>query len=284
MSKRFQEGGFKRHPLSAAWGDMPENELLALAEDIKRHGQKDTVIMHEGMVLDGWHRCQACQIAGVAVRIMDFPDDGDPWSYVRSKNDFRRHSSASMRAAAALKYNELRPAGNPNFAPAPKSENPSKNAGSAYVATLPNREPDDKDLASLAKEARVSQRTMVDAHAAKKAGLLDDVANGTKSASKAAKEARGTTEKKPTPLEKAQARIKELEAILAEREQVIRDLREALESDDDSRASDAEQKAKFEQLRAEKRALESQLAEKTALVNQWQREAKGLRKKLGIKV
>ena len=92
--------GLRRHPLSEAWGNMPEGQLLELAEDIKHNGQKDAVVMYEGLVLDGWHRCQGCQIAGVDVRTIDYQGT-NPIAYVISKNAHRRSQTASQRAAAS---------------------------------------------------------------------------------------------------------------------------------------------------------------------------------------
>jgi hypothetical protein len=42
--------GFIRHPLSELWGNMPDEALIDLAEDIKQNGQKEAVVMYEGMV------------------------------------------------------------------------------------------------------------------------------------------------------------------------------------------------------------------------------------------
>ena len=93
---------FRRHPLSEAWGDMPEKALLELAADIGENGQKDAVVMFEDMVLDGWHRCQGCQIAGVEIRTKDYQGN-NPVAYVISKNAHRRSQTASQRAEAVVR-------------------------------------------------------------------------------------------------------------------------------------------------------------------------------------
>lgn len=269
---------WKQHPLSAAYPPMSDDEFEAFRADILENGLKDAVVIFEGQVLDGWHRVQACQGTKIEIRTKDYKGD-DPGGYVISKNGHRRHNTKSQLAGSALKVREISPRGNPNFRNTEKSEKPSKNAASANVRS-------ERTLGEIAKEAGVSKSVMADANTAKKGGKLDEVISGKKSAREAAKEVRGTesnppAEPKLSPLDKAKARIRKLEKLLAEREEIIRDLREALESEEDSRLCDADQKIKFEQLRAEKRALESQLREKTGLVNQWQREALALRKKLG---
>lgn len=284
MNKRTQTHGFIRHPLSQAWGDMPDQEVMALAEDIAKNGQKDSVVMFEGMVLDGWHRCQACQIAGVPVRVIDFPEGGDPYAYVTSKNNFRRHSSASMRAAAALKVAEMRPRGNPNFPTNEKTENPSKNAGSDKGATLPHREEKSRGLEDLAKEAGVSKRTMKDANAAKKAGLLDDVATGKKSASAAAKEARAKDgkgkEKPPSPTDKLKAELAQAKEQIAYLEESIDNLKDEIDLKSWAELDKNEQVQELERLQRQVRTLESQRDEYQNEANQWKREALALRRKV----
>lgn len=71
-----QPGGFTRHPLSAAFGDMPADEFAELVRDIKRNGQiSDIVKAADGSILDGWHRYRACLQAGIKPRI-------EPFSYI----------------------------------------------------------------------------------------------------------------------------------------------------------------------------------------------------------
>jgi hypothetical protein len=53
-----------QHPLSAAFPAMSADDFAALVEDIKVNGQREPVIVFEGMVLDGWHRYSACVAAG----------------------------------------------------------------------------------------------------------------------------------------------------------------------------------------------------------------------------
>ena len=96
MNVQIARSGFERHPLSEAWGSMAEDQLLELAEDIKYNGQKDDVMMFEGKVLDGWHRCQGCQIAGIDVRAANY-QGSNPVAYVISKNAHRRNQSVPSR-------------------------------------------------------------------------------------------------------------------------------------------------------------------------------------------
>lgn len=95
----------KRHKLSKAWGSMPMASMDELRDDIKAHGLRDPVVVHEGEILDGWHRYSACVAAGIEPDEVDFdPDlDGDPIDFVISKNAYRRHLKAKDRARIVLR-------------------------------------------------------------------------------------------------------------------------------------------------------------------------------------
>ncbi|SAK88679.1 hypothetical protein AWB77_04810 [Caballeronia fortuita] len=150
---------FKRHPLSAAFPTFAQEDLAALAEDIRQFGQRESGLMLDGMVLDGWNRYCACQLAGIEFNWIEFDDehpDVDPVAFVLSKNLHRRHLTASQRAAAVVACAQWAPAGNPNLAPGAR--------------LMTNSE--------LAREADVSPRTISHAKAAHEAGLGDAVIAG----------------------------------------------------------------------------------------------------------
>lgn len=63
----------QRHPLSAAFGDMPAREFAELVRDIKRNGLIVAIVKaDDGRILDGWHRYRACIRAGVVPRFEPF--------------------------------------------------------------------------------------------------------------------------------------------------------------------------------------------------------------------
>lgn len=100
----------KQHPLSALFPAMPPDQLLALAKDIKKNGLRQSIVMFEGQVLDGWHRYQACKIAGVACR-EDKYSGSDPAGFARSCNWHRRDMTASQRALTEVELSQWAPAG-----------------------------------------------------------------------------------------------------------------------------------------------------------------------------
>jgi hypothetical protein len=91
----------KRHPLSALFSrcDLQGEDLRNLADDIKTNGQLLPITIHEGMVLDGWNRFQACRMAEVEPVTMPLGHGIDPWEFVKSSNMLRRHMSPAERVA-----------------------------------------------------------------------------------------------------------------------------------------------------------------------------------------
>ena len=253
-----------RHPLSAAWGNMPEEELFELAEDIKAHGCKESVVLFQGMVLDGWHRAQACQIAGIKIPTREFDPEveGDPRVFVKERNAFRRHLTPAMKAHALVRIAEY------NYAP-------------GVVHAVHSR-------AEIAKEAGVSKRMVQNVVAAEKAGFGDEIASGAMTPGAAVKKIRENrnpsssrpVEKKPSKdqqhivdLNIEIADLREKNAVLAAEAQGLADL-----------ALDEQERAKkFSDLYRQIDTLESQRDEWMATSNSWQKEAMRLRKQLGYK-
>jgi hypothetical protein len=131
-----------QHPLSAAFPAMSADDFQALKDDIEVNGQREPVMLYEGMVLDGWHRYRACVELGLKPQQFTFGDT-DPVAFVKSQNLHRRHLTASQRAAAVVACSAWVPSniGRPRGAPG------------ASLGTVSTK-------AELAKEAHVSERTM----------------------------------------------------------------------------------------------------------------------------
>ena len=91
------------HPYANVFPMMAPQEQMALAGDIRAHGLRNKIVMHEGMILDGRNRYEACKMAPVDPEFTDF-DGPDALAFVISANLHRRHLDTSQRAmvAAAL--------------------------------------------------------------------------------------------------------------------------------------------------------------------------------------
>jgi hypothetical protein len=169
----------KRHPLSAAFPSMPDQDLAELIDDIQTFGQRESGVVLDGMVLDGWHRYQACQRLGVEFNYVDFEyeyPDTDPVAFVMSRNAFRRQMTSSQRAAAIVACSNWRSSGRTEDS-APRAAVANDN-NPAPGAALTN--------ADMAKAAGVGQRTIRQAKAAERVGLGDAVRDGTISAKQGA--------------------------------------------------------------------------------------------------
>jgi len=75
---------------------MDDDNLDALAEDIRANGLQCPVEVMGGRILDGRRRYMACSLAGVEPDIIEVSPD-DPVSYVLSLNLHRRHLTPSQR-------------------------------------------------------------------------------------------------------------------------------------------------------------------------------------------
>ena len=92
---------FSIHPACALFPMMDADALGELAQDIRANGLKHPVIVHDGVVLDGRNRLEACRMAGVSLRFEEWDGDGDPLVWIISTNLHRRHLTTSQRAMVA---------------------------------------------------------------------------------------------------------------------------------------------------------------------------------------
>lgn len=91
------------HPFALLFPRMSPNELVELAEDIKKNGQRDPIIvMPDGKILDGLNRQDACNMARRVPVVEIFKgNEQEAFELVVSKNLTRRHLTSSQRAAIA---------------------------------------------------------------------------------------------------------------------------------------------------------------------------------------
>lgn len=261
----------KQHPLSAAFPSMSDEDFATLKADIAAHGQREPIIVHEGMVLDGWHRYRACADLGIKPQQFTFDASADPVAFVLSNNLHRRHLTPSQRAAAIVACADY-----------------GSHGGNRKVqgATLP-LDPAKPKVDDLAKAAQVAPRLIKDAAVAKKAGLLDEVKDGTISASAAADMARGKEPKKPKrtlnlPEEQPAADDQLIEAqhTISELAQENDELRDklAVESLMDSEEAKTQTLETIQELRDRVRVLEAENAALKVSRDTYQREASEAKK------
>lgn len=98
---------FPFHPLANLFPLLEGDDFAALVASIAANGQREAVVLHEGLVLDGRNRQRACKAAGVDCRYAMLADGISPLQFVIDKNLRRRHLNESQRAFVAAKLANL---------------------------------------------------------------------------------------------------------------------------------------------------------------------------------
>lgn len=95
------------HPAACLFPLMADDELVALADDIKQNGLRQPIVLDgDGRLLDGRNRLAACERAGVEPAFVTVNGD-DAVGLVVSMNVARRSLSSSQRAIAAAEAWDL---------------------------------------------------------------------------------------------------------------------------------------------------------------------------------
>lgn len=89
------------HPAADLFPMLDAGEMGELAEDIKARGLIEAIVLDaDGRIIDGRNRLEACAIAGVEPRFIEYMGD-DVIGYIISKNLRRRHLNQSQKALIA---------------------------------------------------------------------------------------------------------------------------------------------------------------------------------------
>jgi len=98
------------HPIANIFPMLPESDLAALADDIKRFGQRDEILVFQNKILDGRNRWTACQRIGVEPRTREFSGTrAEALRYVWSTNFHRRHLTSSQAGMAIAERKKIDP-------------------------------------------------------------------------------------------------------------------------------------------------------------------------------
>lgn len=90
---------YDQHPVAIALmpGGMDSNEFDAFCDDVQSRGILFPATLHEGKVLDGWHRYRAHRRTGQPISFITY-EGNDPAGYIASVNVLRRKLSSLQRA------------------------------------------------------------------------------------------------------------------------------------------------------------------------------------------
>ncbi len=97
----------KIHPFALMFPQMTDEEISALAKDIRKNGLVHPILMFEGKILDGRNRYLACQKAGIKPKTENFTGTRtEAFERVISLNFTRRHLTTPQKAVLALQILE----------------------------------------------------------------------------------------------------------------------------------------------------------------------------------
>ncbi|MCX5278349.1 MULTISPECIES: ParB N-terminal domain-containing protein [Streptomyces] len=176
------ENNIELHPTTALFPMLDEEEIQALADDIREHGLDNPVVLDStGRVLDGKNRLRACEIAGVEPDYATYDGD-DTRRYVLSANKQRRNLTKGQLAMITAKACSF-------------SEHEQRPLGEQSVRSLSEQ--------SGVSTGRIGQASMVLRHAP---DLADAVINGTMGLN----EAYSVAQKNKAQAESAEAQLARL--------------------------------------------------------------------------
>jgi ParB-like chromosome segregation protein Spo0J len=89
------------HPLCAMFPWLPDDEMASFVESVRELGLLEPICLtHDGLVIDGKIRLEACRRAGVEPRFRTLGADEDLPAFAMSANLLRKHLSKGQRAMA----------------------------------------------------------------------------------------------------------------------------------------------------------------------------------------
>jgi N6-adenosine-specific RNA methylase IME4 len=95
---------YRIHPAAEIFIEMDQPTLAALAEDMNKHGQRETIKVKGDYVVDGRARLMAANDAGIEPRFEELNiSEQEVADYIASENYHRKHMAASQLAMAAAR-------------------------------------------------------------------------------------------------------------------------------------------------------------------------------------
>ena len=103
-------GDLARHPMSEAYPEMSPDEFDTLLRSMIENGYDPNfpIMLHEGQIVDGWHRYRAAMKANIEPVVVEW--QGDPKrlrDFIIYANSTRRHLSKAAHAQALIRMREL---------------------------------------------------------------------------------------------------------------------------------------------------------------------------------
>lgn len=122
------------HPFANLFPLMLGEDGDALGESMQVNGQREQIVMLDGLILEGRNRAIQCKKRGLTPRIRHFDsarDGADPLQFVIDLNINRRHLTESQRAMAAARIATMRQGERTDLSGEPSANLPKVDQSSA---------------------------------------------------------------------------------------------------------------------------------------------------------
>src|SRR5262249_36506084 len=106
FSLRLRNLSMEIHEVCSIFPLMTDEEYRGLKDDIEKHGQREPIRTHQGMVIDGRNRLRPCEELGIDRKTCEWDGNGSLVEFVVSLNMHRRDLTSSQRAACAVEVEE----------------------------------------------------------------------------------------------------------------------------------------------------------------------------------
>jgi len=199
---------YEFHPWANTFPMLDDRELRELADDIAKNGLRHPILLAEGKIADGRNRYQACELAGVAPRFVEWDGNGSLLDAIVSDNLKRRHLDAAQRAIVAARLKPIYEEEAKARQEATRAR-PGQQVGQA-VANLPPPTTHGKARDHAAAALNVSPRSVEYASAVLRDGteeLVNAVERGEVAVSTAARIAKLPVIEQPRAIEAAKAHV-----------------------------------------------------------------------------
>jgi N6-adenosine-specific RNA methylase IME4 len=150
---------FPFHPLANLFPLIEGSEFTDLVASVKAGGLRDAIVIHDGQVLDGRNRQNACEVAEVDARYEPLPADQDPLQFVLDKNLTRRHLNESQRGMVAANLATMRQGERTDVEPSAKLQKVAQADAARRLSVSPRTV---ADAVKVKKEASPEVRRAVE--------------------------------------------------------------------------------------------------------------------------
>lgn len=118
---------YEFHPFCLLFAQVEKPDLRALADDIRRNGLRNKIVLFQNKILDGKNRFLACKMAKIEPDFVEFHgSDEEALELVRSLNLHRRMESLTNKVKLFLQIQmRLQATAKAKTAPAPPPSSPS---------------------------------------------------------------------------------------------------------------------------------------------------------------